>query len=120
MHIQEIGLHERFIVVDDHGHYWSGPLPGWVSELRHAKVFSRREEAEKVVRILGQQVKDIEDGTRFVAQVIVTTASDRWVTIDELRATLERRISILNELETDIHVLDVTLDWSSLREKTDD
>ena len=66
------------------------------------------------------QVKDIEDGTRFVAQVIVTTASDRWVTIDELRATLERRISILNELETDIHVLDVTLDWSSLREKTDD
>jgi hypothetical protein len=119
MQIQKTGFHERFTVADDQGHYWSGPL-GWMPGLREARVFASRNNAEQVIRILGQQVKDFEDGTRFVAQVIVTTASDRWVTIDELRATLERRISILNELETDIHVLDVTLDWSSLREKTDD
>ena len=119
MQIQKTGFHERFTVADDQGHYWSGPL-GWMPGLREARVFARRNNAEQVIRILGQQVKDFEDGTRFVTQVIVTTAPDRWVTIDQLRATLERRISILNELETDIHVLDVTFDWSSLREKTDD
>mgnify|MGYP000229865442 CR=1 FL=1 len=84
-------------------------------KLRHESKI-RKIQVEKFT----QQVKNFEDGTRFVAQVIVTTASNRWMTIDQLRATLERRISILNELETDIHVLDVTLDWSSLREKTDD
>ena len=119
MKIQQIGEHQRFVVVNDDGCYWSGPCPGWVSELRSARVFAHREEAENVVRILDQQEKEIADGTKFVAQVIVTTVSDRWVPIDELRATLERRIGILNELENDIHVLDVTFDWSSLREIDD-
>jgi len=118
MRIQKIGIYERFIVVDDFEHVWTGPL-GWMPDRRDALVFADRKQAEKVIRILSKQAKEIEDGTKFVAQVIVTTVSDRWVPIDELRATLERRIGILNELENDIHVLDVTFDWSSLREIDD-
>ena len=59
MKIQQIGEHQRFVVVNDDGCYWSGPCPGWVSELRSARVFAHREEAENVVRILDQQEKEI-------------------------------------------------------------
>ena len=57
MKIQQIGERERFVVVNNDGCYWSGPCPGWVPELRSARVFAHREEAENVVRILDQQEK---------------------------------------------------------------
>jgi hypothetical protein len=118
MHIQQIGLFERFIVVDDHGLFWSGPL-GWMPELREARVFADREQAQKVIKILGQQCREIENGTTFVAEIVVTTASDHWVPLDDLRETLRRYVGIINQVEGDLQILDVEINWDSLREDGD-
>jgi len=118
MNIQQIGIHKRFVVVDDDGRYWSGPVPGWLPDLRRAKLFARREQAEKVIQILGQQARDIQDGHKYVAQVVVTTSSP--VGLDELRETLDRYVSVLSEIEDDLLVLDVEIDWGTLKEQLDD
>ena len=117
MKIQRLGEYERFVVVDDHGCFWSGPL-GWVSELQQARVFAEREQAEKVIQVVGQQLKDIQDGHKYVAQVVVTTSSP--VGLEELQETLDRHVSIFNQIEDDLLVLDVEIDWDSLREQDDD
>ena len=119
MQIQEIGHHQRFVVIDDDGRYWSGPVPGWVPELRQARVFAERHQAEKVIRIVGQQMKDIETGKQFVAQVVVTTAADQFISLDELRATLERYVNVISEIEGDLLVLGVEIDWDTLEERED-
>ena len=117
MKIQRLGKYERYVVLNDDERYWSGPL-GWVPELRQARVFAEREKAEKVVRVLSQQLRDIENGTKFIAQAVVTTSS--WLPPEELREALGRHVCLLNEIESDLLVFDVEIDWDSLRQQDDD
>jgi hypothetical protein len=116
MRIQKIGIYERFIVVDDFEHVWTGPL-GWMPDRRDALVFADRKQAEKVIRILSKQAKEIEDGHKYIAEVVVTTAS--WLPLEELRETLDRHVNIFNQIEHDLLILGVEIDWDSLREDSE-
>ncbi len=102
-------------MVDDHGHFWSGPF-GWVPGLREARVFADRKRAQKVIRILGQQLRDVESGKKFVAGIVVTTSSDHWVSLDDLREMLRRQVGIINQVDGEFLVLEVAIDWDSLKE----
>jgi hypothetical protein len=118
MKIQRLGKLDRYVVVDHEGRFWAGVC--WASFLREARVFAEREQAEKVIHVLGQQAKDIEKGKKFIAQVVVTTSSNQWVSLEELQETLARHVNIFNQIEDDLLVLDVEIDWDSLREQLDD
>lgn len=119
MRIQKIRIYERFIVVDDFEHVWTGPL-GWMPDRRDALVFADRKQAEKVIRILSKQAKEIEDGHKYIAEVVVTTASGQWVPLDDLRETLRRHVNIFNQIDDDLLILDVNIDWNTLEELNDD
>ena len=114
MKIQRLGKYDRYVVLNDDGRYWAGIC--WASALREARVFAEMSKAEKVVRILSKQERDIRDGHQYAAEIIVKTSSDQWVPLQELRETLARYVSVINEIEGDVHVLDVEIDWESLRE----
>ena len=75
MKIQRLGKYQRYVVLNDEGRFWAGVC--WVTSLREARVFAQREKAEKVIRVLSQQLKDIQDGHKYVAQVVVTTEIGR-------------------------------------------
>jgi len=77
MRIQKIGIYaERFIVVDDFDHVWTGCL-GWSASRRDVLVFADPKQAQKVIRILSKQAKEIGDGHKYIAEVVVTTASSQ-------------------------------------------
>ena len=115
MKIQRLGNYQRYVVLNDDGRFWAGVC--WTASLRKARVFAERERAEKVIRVLGQQAKDIQDGHKYVAQIVVTTSS--WLPLEELQETLERHVHIFNQIEDDLLVLDVELDWGTLKECLD-
>ena len=116
MKLQRLGNYERYVVLNDDGRYWAGVC--WTSSLREARVFAELERARKVIRILGQQLKDVQEGHKTVAEIVVTTSS--WIPLEELRETLQRYVSIFNELQDDVLILDVEVDWDTLREREDD
>jgi hypothetical protein len=116
MKIQRLGKYQRYVVLNDDGRYWAGVC--WTSSLREARVFAKREKAEKVVRVLGQQAKDIQVGHKYVAQVVVTTSSP--VGLEELQETLDRHVGVFNQIEDDLLVLDVDIDWGTLEERDND
>lgn len=116
MELQRLGNYERYVVRNDDGWYWAGIC--WTSSLREARVFAEAEAARKVIRILGQQLKDVQEGHKTVAEIVVTTSS--WIPLQELRETLQRYVSIFNELQDDVLILDVEVDWDTLREREDD
>lgn len=119
MRIQKSGglYAERFIVVDDQDHVWTGPF-GWMPDRRAALVFADRKQAEKVIRLLSKQQKELQEGCKYVAEVVVTTAS--WLPLEELREALDRHINIFNQIEEDLLILGVEINWDSLREHVDE
>jgi len=54
------------------------------------------------------------------ARVFAELTTSSWIPLEELRETLQRYVSIFNELQDDVLILDVEVDWDTLREREDD
>ena len=113
MKIQQLGKYKRYVVVHQDGRYWAGV--SWVSSLPEARVFAEIAKAEKVIRVLAEQSEAIADGQKYVTDVTVTIRPDQWVSIEDLKQSLQREIAIF--VDSNLDILAVEVDWGSLHEE---